>query len=66
MLYIHCLGDLSKNEQDGSSLQSQHSTQKLAAKHNRNFDKYSVCYDNNEKKIFTEILAQYFYKGNSG
>lgn len=50
MLYIHCLGDLSKNEQDGSSLQSQHSIQKLAAKHNRNFDKYSVCYDNNEKK----------------
>lgn len=51
MLYIHCLGDLSKNKQDGSSLQSQHSAQNLAAKHNRNFDKYSVCYYNNEKNL---------------
>lgn len=51
MLYIHCLGDLSKNKQDGSSLQSLHSAQNLAAKHNRNFDKYSVCYYNNEKNL---------------
>lgn len=64
MLYIQCLGNLSKNKQDGSSLQSQHPAQNLAAKHNRNFDKYSDCYYNNEKKSSQKFWHGIFTKGN--